>query len=134
MVSDRCAQVWHKEGIPASAKRAPESRTCWVTLNDDFQAELHVERFAWPDTGSTVPVTDGVRGDAKAAAVGGAGRRKVCAVEEVEHFHSKPGVSAFADFGVLKDLEVDRSTAWGVEGTAAACYPSSRRWIGKTAG
>lgn len=50
--------MWHKERIPASTKHTPESKRLPIKLENNLQAQLHVECFARSDTWRAVPIAE----------------------------------------------------------------------------
>ena len=76
-----------------------------------LQGQLHVEWLTRTDTRRAIVVADGVGALAKSAEEVAARRRKVQALEDIEHFHAELSFQGLGHRNILEYREVYRSKA-----------------------
>src|ERR1700676_5423606 len=103
-------------------------------LEDNLQAQLHVERFSGTESWCAVVVADRVGREAQSASDGIARRRQIGAIEEVEHFDAELSAEPFRYSSVLHDREVHGGIAWPIVPVARARSKRSGSRVGKGRG
>src|SRR5271169_930682 len=90
--------------------RAAATSAWWQSENKP-QSQLHVEWFTRTNTWRSIVVADGVGACTKSAEEVAVRRRKVQAVEDIEHFHTELSIPSLGHRNVLEYRQVHRSKA-----------------------